>query len=712
MLDLIIKNGLLFDGLASPPLRADLAVKDGKIASIAPRIFETAREVFDAAGLWITPGFIDIHTHYDIELEVAPGLTESVRHGVTTVVMGNCSLSLAIGTPQMLADIFQRVETLSPVMIQKWLKQSVSWHTPREYLDHLRGLPIGPNVAALFGHSALRAQVMGLERSLKARATASELEQMRRIARDALDAGFTGISIDMVPWHMMSGELRGRTIPSQHADFREYEMLSNVCRERDAVFQVTPNPQRLMSIVDILRMSLGVIRRPLRITSLAALDSVADRRMWRMFPPLLFIFNRLLGCNIRFQTLTEPFTVYSDGPITPLFEEFASGVRLNDCSTRDERRQLWKEEGFREEFRREWTEGRRNSFHRRLELMEIVRCPARELVGKTFAQAAEHLTREPVEFFIDLLESYDTDLRWQTTGANDRLPQRLKLMSHEHILPGFTDAGAHVQNLGYYDGALSLLKQAVTSGFMPVERAVSRVTGEPAKWFRLDAGVIKQGARADIVIIRPDCLREPISAQVEIADPLLDGAVRMVKRDSEGVVEAVYIGGRSVIIRGEIMSALGREKLGEVLHPTATKENSIRNRINDSITDHPFTDYWDIFILKHQNPINIALHFLGVIIFYGVLALAVALGNPWLLLMLPLSQLVGLIGHYFFERSHIDLQDAIFSFRASRCLNKMFLYILTGKYRREIERTANALNEYLIAKSETEAIQKNEASGY
>ena len=163
------------------------------------------------------------------------------------------------------------------------------------------------------------------------------------------------------------------------------------------------------------------------------------------------------------------------------------------------------------------------------------------------------------------------------------------------------------------------------------------------------------------------------------------------------------------------MSALGREKLGEVLHPTDTKEDSkqrLRNRINDTIPDHPFTDYWDVFLLKHRNPINIALHFLGVIIFYGLIVLAVAFGNPWLLLMLPLSQLVGLAGHYFFERSHIDLQDAVFSFRASRCLNKMFLYVLTGKYRQEIERAVKALNEYLMAKSKTEAIQKNEASGY
>ncbi|WP_267894938.1 amidohydrolase family protein [Nostoc sp. 'Lobaria pulmonaria (5183) cyanobiont'] len=195
----------------------------------------------DASGLWVTPGFIDIHTHYDLELEIAPGLSESVRHGVTSVVIGNCSLSVAIAQPQILADIFQRVETLSHRLIAKWLQQSVSWQTPAEYLQHLQQLPLGPNVAPMFGHSALRAHVMGLERSLTVQPTKFELKVMQRIATDALDAGFIGISIDMFPWHRMSGEWQGCTIPSQHAKFKEYAMLADLCRRSQCVFQVGCN---------------------------------------------------------------------------------------------------------------------------------------------------------------------------------------------------------------------------------------------------------------------------------------------------------------------------------------------------------------------------------------------------------------------------------------------------------------------------------------
>ena len=119
-----------------------------------------------------------------------------------------------------------------------------------------------------------------------------------------------------------------------------------------------------------------------------------------------------------------------------------------------------------------------------------------------------------------------------------------------------------------------------------------------------------------------------------------------------------------------------------------------RNTDRAEITAHPFTDYWDIFIFKHQNRYNIALHFFGVIIFYGLLVAALAWRNAWLLLLLPCSQLVGLVGHYFFERSHIDWQDAVFSVRASRCLNKMFFQLITGKYQGEIARANQELKHF------------------
>ena len=449
-------------------------------------------------------------------------------------------------------------------------------------------------------------------------------------------------------------------------------------------------------------MSLGIVRRPLRVTILAALDSVAYPKAWRIFPILLFFFNRILKGNIRFQTLTEPFTVYSDGPITPLFEEFSTGVRLNDQETRTERAALWKDSAFRQKFRSEWTSRWRNTFHRDLNLMEVVESPDPSLKGKTFAEIAAEQKTDSVELFIDLLEKFDTDIRWVTTGANNRQDIRLKLMSNDHILPGFTDAGAHVRNLGYYDGALSLLRQAVSTGFIAPEKAIARVTGEPARWFKLDRGELKPGKMADILVLDPKKIKEILSEQVEHADPLLDGALRMVKRGAEEI-ESVYIEGKLAVADGNVTEVLGKKPMGEVLLSTNNQDDLVRlnprNKINDEIIDHPFVDYWDIFVLKHQDIGNITSHCLGVLLNYVALVCLLLTWNPWFLVLVPLSQLIGLLGHHLFERSHIDKRDAVFSFRAIYCLNKLFIRVVTGKYFKDISRVNARLQEYLKLKS-------------
>ena len=189
-------------------------------------------------------------------------------------------------------------------------------------------------------------------------------------------------------------------------------------------------------------------------------------------------------------------------------------------------------------------------------MIEVVRCPEISWYGLSFAEIARQKQQQPVDLFIDALQQYDTDLRWVATGANDRPIPRLALMRHPYILAGFTDAGAHVRNLGYYDGALSLLKQAVATKFLSPEAAISRVTGEPAQWFRLDTGILKVGAKADIVLLEPHSLHQHISPQVEISDPILDGELRMVKRGSQEIVQAVYINGVPVVSGGKVKDIL------------------------------------------------------------------------------------------------------------------------------------------------------------
>ncbi len=694
MLDLLIRGGLVHDGAGSPARRADVGVRAGRVILVAQRIEEAAAETVDAAGLWVLPGFVDIHTHYDVEIEIAPGLAESARHGVTSVVMGNCSLSLTVGEPQDLADIFLRVENIPGILVRRWLRKAGTWSGPDEYFEHLAALPLGPNVAALLGHSALRAKVMGLERSLTAFASEDELERMEDLAASAFEAGALGISVDMVPWHMMSGRFAGRTVPSQHAGFAEYSRLAELCRRHDRVFQVTPNPQKPWTIFWILWLALGTFRSPLRVTILTALDAVHNRWLWRLFPLCLGVFNRLLGCNIRFQTLPEPFTMRSDGPLTPLFEEFPAGVMLNDLSTTKARQELWKKPGYRELFRAQWLRHPFRTFHRDLSLMTVISAPDLSLTGKSFSEIAAKTNADPLELFMNLLAEHDHLLRWEATGANDRPIPRRALLSHPHILPGFTDAGAHVRNIGYYDGPLTLLKDAVQSGFMTPERAIARCTGEAAAWFRLDAGLLREGAAADILLLDPARLKDPLAPPVELQDPVLEGAPRLVKRQHPDLVRAVWIGGRRGVGVGEPQASLGRERAGRLLKPAPSAEAAKRlrrSRPDESGAPDPFATYWDVFLVKHQDPKNVALHCLGVVLFYGPSALAYFTGNPWWLAILPASQLVGLIGHRLYEPSPIDPFDAVFTFRASWALNRMFFLVVTGRYVVRAQRAAKRL---------------------
>ncbi|HEY9678486.1 MAG TPA: amidohydrolase family protein [Drouetiella sp.] len=702
-----MKNALVFDGLSSGK-SVDLAVTDGRVVSMSQNLAVDADRVIDARGKWIAPGFVDIHTHYDLEVELAPGLPESVRHGVTSVVMGGCSLSATFGEPSDLAHIFSRVETLPPELIAEWLKSAEPWNSPQAYFKHLNQLALGANVASMLGHSSLRVQVMGLERSLSVHATTDEINQMRALAEAALDAGCIGISIDMVHWHKVSGPFAGQPLPSHNASFEEYKMLADVCRRRDAVFQVTPNPQNPFSLFDIFRLSPGVWRAPLRCTILAALDMDSAPLFWRIYLVLLFICNRLLGCNIRFQTLSEPFTIFADGHLTPFFEEFAAGVKLNNCSNREERLALWKDPDFRKEFVHSWKSGFPRTFHRDLSRMTIVSAPDESLNGSTIAQSAHRAKQDPLQHFMDLLQNYDDQLRWVACNANMRVNVREKLMSMPHVLPGFSDAGAHSRNLAFFDSALSVIRQAATTGFMPIEKAIARVTSEPAAWFNLDAGRITVGGKADFSILDPDRLSSPIPEPVLHSDPTFDNAFRMVKRDPNPAIAHVFIRGKEVVRDGEPLKTLGAEKLGDILlqqNPTASEFEALerfRNRTTDrGIAAYPVLSrkqanatglvesierYWPVFLLKHQHPTNVAMHCFGFVLMYLIPALSLFSHNVWIMLFMPLSQLTGLIGHWLFEPSPIDQRDTVFSWRAFVSLHLMFYFVLIGRYQTQLLR--------------------------
>lgn len=165
--DTVITNGRWFDGTGGPSAVRDIGVRDGRVVAIAKGLDTAGADVIDATGQWVIPGIIDIHTHYDVEILCAPELSESLRHGVTTVMLGSCSLSTVYLDSVDASDIFGRVEAIPRRYVIEHLDAARSWTNPTEYVAELERLNLGPNLAAFIRHSDLRGATMGLDRATR-----------------------------------------------------------------------------------------------------------------------------------------------------------------------------------------------------------------------------------------------------------------------------------------------------------------------------------------------------------------------------------------------------------------------------------------------------------------------------------------------------------------------------------------------------------------
>ena len=226
---ILIQNGTVYDGTGAPPIQADVLVDDGKIAMVAPhgQIKAAGAKKIDAKGCWVTPGFLDTHTHYDAELAISPGLVESVKHGVTSVVVGSCSVSFVSSAPEDCSDMFTRVEAVPREIVLPLLKKLKKWDSPRGYRQWIDKHPLGPNVASFMGHSDLRVRAMGLHRSVTAeRPAPTEQKFMEAQLNEALDCGFLGMSCMTNPWDRLDGDREwSKPLPSTFAKRSELNPL-------------------------------------------------------------------------------------------------------------------------------------------------------------------------------------------------------------------------------------------------------------------------------------------------------------------------------------------------------------------------------------------------------------------------------------------------------------------------------------------------------
>ncbi|MGQ0696752.1 MAG: N-acyl-D-amino-acid deacylase family protein [Panacagrimonas sp.] len=612
--DVLIRGALVFDGSGSAPRMLDVAVSGGRVAAIGSALPTLlASTVIEAGGKWLIPGLLDIHTHFDLEVEVEPALPEAVRHGSTTVVVANCSLGLAYGNQRRdgadpIVDCFARVENIPKDVLSK-IADVATWNDSGAYLDHLRGLKLGPNIVPMIPHSMLRIEVMGLDASLNREPTDAELDKMAGLLEKGMAEGYIGFSTDGLPFHFLANRPNThRQIPTQFAPFRELKRLTDILRKWDRIWQATPPKDSPRDVFrNFLLTSARLYGKPLKITAVAAIDVHMNRAILKLALLMTRILNsRWVGGRFRLQALGAAFRTWSDGVVTPLTEEVPVLRQLNelDLGDRAGRMLLMHDPAWVTEFRRMWLHGKHGFNKARLERWlrldgNVLSRDLRDMTldesqvagwsDHTLQWAFERLlswqdgrltgaTEEEAEVFaamprpcdeadfvLHLLRRFDTALRWWTVSAN-RDPKVVKrLLFHPLLLPGFNDSGAHLTNMAFYDGNLRMLRIAEEDGVQSVAKIVHRLTREAAEFFGIDAGRLEVGARADLVLIDPERLRswDPESTYRFTWRECY--AHRQLVNRPEGVVSGVWIGGSMAWCDGEYAADFGKRPFGRLM---------------------------------------------------------------------------------------------------------------------------------------------------
>ena len=558
MYDLIIKNGLIYDGIGSEPFAADIAISDEKIVKIGP-LDKEAKNTIDATGKIVTPGFVDIHTHYDGQVTWDPYLRPSTYHGVTTVVMGNCGVGFSPCKPDQrgwLIGLMEGVEDIPGTALHEGIDWE--WESFPEYLNALEKKPLAIDVGTQIPHGAVRAYVMGERGINHEEATQEEIDEMKQIVQEAVEAGAYGFSTSRTEKH---NDVNGNLTPSITAHKTELVEIAKALGEiNKGVLQGISDFYDFDSEFDIFKSMSSESGRPISITVeqqdarpdwwLKLLDGIEDAQsqginMFGQVPP------RATGILMGLTATLNPFRFH------PSYMEIA------DLDL-EERVKIMKDPVFKEKLLNE------NPVSINSLVDEIVNA-----YGKMFKLG------EPANYEPDPDDSFESMGKRSTTSPQaiayevmlekegraliyhplfNYLPGDLslveKMLKHPFTIAGLGDAGAHCGAISDASFPTTLVqhwsRDRSRGDKIPLKTVIKMQTSETASLLGIDdRGVIKEGYKADINIIDYEglTLHEP-----EIINDLPAGGRRLVQKASG--YDYTIVSGEVAFIKGEATGAL------------------------------------------------------------------------------------------------------------------------------------------------------------
>jgi N-acyl-D-aspartate/D-glutamate deacylase len=558
MLDYLIRGGTLIDGTGSTAAKGDIGVRDGRIVAVGGTIDEEAVETFDAEGLVVTPGFVDVHTHYDAQLFWDPYATPSNVHGVTTVLGGNCGFTLAPLHAQdadYLRRMMAKVEGMPLAALENGLDWK--WETFGDYLGLLDG-QIGLNAAFLVGHCALRRYVMGPD-AIGSKATPEQIDEMVRVLHDSIEAGAIGFSTTLSSTHS-DGD--GRPVASRWASKEELLALCKATGEHEGTLLegiVQGCLDRFEDDeIELLGEMSAAAGRPLNWNVLTI-----DGRTPEKVTHQLKASTRARELGGRVVALTMPTLV-------PMNMSLGTFCALNLIPgwgdilglPVEERIEKLADAAVREEMLRRANSPEAGVFRRLADF-------GRYVIGDTYSEANEGLKGRKVadiaaergsdDAFGTLVEIASNDelrtVLWPMPTDNDPSSWELRAKTWEDpdVVLGGSDAGAHLDRMAGAPYPTRFLGDCLRGRkLLPLERAIQMMTDEPAVLFGLrDRGRLAEGYWADITVFDP----ETIAADDVTLVHDLPGNTPRLTGGSQGVVR-VLVNGVEIVRDGAASGSL------------------------------------------------------------------------------------------------------------------------------------------------------------
>ncbi|NDB05544.1 MAG: D-aminoacylase, partial [Acidimicrobiia bacterium] len=519
MLDIVIRGGTVIDGTGAPAQRADVGIKDGRVVAVGV-VDESAAEVIDATGMYVTPGFIDPHTHYDAQLLWDPTASPSSVHGVTTVVGGNCGFTLAPllpGDADYLRKMMAKVEGMPLAALENGTDWS--WESFSEYLGRLEG-NIAVNAGFLVGHCAIRRYVMGPE-AVGAEASAEQIAAMRAELARAIESGALGFSFTNSTSHS-DGD--GEPVASRWATHDELIALCEEVGRHEGTTLEGIVPGCLDRFADdeieLLGRMSAAANRPMNWNVLTVDSREPDR-----VPRQISAYDRAVELGGRVVALTMPVQV----PMNMSFLNFCGlwllpgwqkilGVpvaeriaRLQDADTRV----LLLENSLSQAagvFRRlaDWGD---------YVIGDTYSEANRGLKGRVVRDIANERGRSSFGTLLDIVIADELrTVLWPTPQDDDAESWRMRaeLWQDERAIIGGSDAGAHLDRMCGAPYPTRWLSDCIRGRqLVPVEHAVKMMTSAPARLFGFtDRGVLREGAFADVVVFDPQAVGSEDAALV------------------------------------------------------------------------------------------------------------------------------------------------------------------------------------------------------